>query len=472
MKGIKTSSASMADHRTFTFHRAWRKKQWNMPPLFLCLIIAILDDLIFNFKAVNYYDLAITIEKSGVGLPENAGVVNERSQPHISFERTNKTTTKADAYQTKETATSFTFPSREERFRYYMGDWYNQTLHPNDIDCDGISGVNALISDESVLISTSWASRKNQRDWREAHYGRAAFDIVASSGKDVERDFNWFVLTIGDGQSLNDRLPVASKSRYSRFVRRKDTGETVFRSIIWPLNMNRHFGPLNEYIDLRRRGKVAKWEDKKPTLIWRGSATGEGIGGNRDKYNVSTDVPHYPFGQRIDVVKEYFHKNQSIVDVAFPSAAIYRLPDHRKEPIGNLLRGYLRNSHISMEDQLKFKYILSIEGNDVASGLKWKMFSNSVVFMAKATVVSFFMEDLLVPFVHYVPLKDDLSNMVDMVEWARENDDMCRWISDQATKFVNDIWFTSQAMEDLETIKQELGKAYYDQFNDAVKSCA
>jgi len=354
-----------------------------------------------------------------------------------------------------------------------MGDWYNRTLHPNDIDCDGINEVNVLVSDEPVMMYTSWAMRKNQTgDWRETAYVRSAFDIVNSSGKDVERYFDRFIMAIGDGLCLNNRLPVASKSRYSRFVRRKDTNESVFRTMIWPLNMKRHYDPLNEYINLRRRGKVTKWEDKKPSLIWRGSITGEGIGGNRDKNNISTNIPHYQFGQRIHTVKEYFHINQSFVDVAFSTDSIDRLPDHKKDFIADLVSSYLRDSYTSMKGQLKFKYILSIEGNDVATGLKWQMLSNSVVFMAKPTVVSFFMEDLLVPFVHYVPLKDDLSNLVDMVEWARENDEMCKWISDQATKFVNDFWYTSQAVEDLKFIERELGKAYYDQFNDAVKSCA
>mmetsp|Transcript_15314 Transcript_15314/g.30345 ORF Transcript_15314/g.30345 Transcript_15314/m.30345 type:complete len:87 (+) Transcript_15314:1-261(+) len=81
------------------------------------------------------------------------------------------------------------------------------------------------------------------------------------------------------------------------------------------------------------------------------------------------------------------------------------------------------------------------------------------------------MEDLLVPFVHYVPVNDDLSDLVDMVEWARENDEKCRWISDQATKYVENVWTSEQAQEDLVFIQKELGKAYYYQFEDAVKSC-
>ena len=40
----------------------------------------------------------------------------------------------------------------------------------------------------------------------------------------------------------------------------------------------------------------------------------------------------------------------------------------------------------------------------MASGLKWMLFSNSVVFMAPPTKTSWAMEEKLVPYVHYIPL--------------------------------------------------------------------
>lgn len=40
------------------------------------------------------------------------------------------------------------------------------------------------------------------------------------------------------------------------------------------------------------------------------------------------------------------------------------------------------------------------------------LYSNSVVFMPLPTRVTWAMEDLLVPFVQYIPLANDLSNLV------------------------------------------------------------
>ncbi len=50
---------------------------------------------------------------------------------------------------------------------------------------------------------------------------------------------------------------------------------------------------------------------------------------------------------------------------------------------------YIRTSFSSMADQLKFKYFLSLEGNDVATGLKWMLLSNSVVFIASNKLFHF-----------------------------------------------------------------------------------
>jgi len=40
----------------------------------------------------------------------------------------------------------------------------------------------------------------------------------------------------------------------------------------------------------------------------------------------------------------------------------------------------------SIAEQLKYKYIISLEGNDVGSSLKWVLLSQSVAFMKKPAV--------------------------------------------------------------------------------------
>ena len=49
----------------------------------------------------------------------------------------------------------------------------------------------------------------------------------------------------------------------------------------------------------------------------------------------------------------------------------------------------------SVEEILKYKYIISAPGNDKDSGLQWKLASNSIVLMPKPLTESWFMESKL-----------------------------------------------------------------------------
>jgi len=71
----------------------------------------------------------------------------------------------------------------------------------------------------------------------------------------------------------------------------------------------------------------------------------------------------------------------------------------------------------SIAEQLEYKCILSIEGFDVASNLKWIMSSNSLCFMKKPIYETWFMEGRLLPDFHYVQLNDDYSDIEDRVNY-------------------------------------------------------
>ena len=85
---------------------------------------------------------------------------------------------------------------------------------------------------------------------------------------------------------------------------------------------------------------------------------------------------------------------------------------------------------------LKYKYIVSVEGNDKDSGLNWKLNSNSVILMAKPRITTWLMETTLLPDVHYVLLKDDYSDLKEKYIWCEKNKDKCKEIIKNANKFM------------------------------------
>lgn len=70
-------------------------------------------------------------------------------------------------------------------------------------------------------------------------------------------------------------------------------------------------------------------------------------------------------------------------------------------------------SWLTIQEQLEYKFVLCIEGYDVASNLKWVMSSNSLAVMPKPKFETWFMEGKLIPDYHYVVIKDDYSDLED-----------------------------------------------------------
>jgi len=66
---------------------------------------------------------------------------------------------------------------------------------------------------------------------------------------------------------------------------------------------------------------------------------------------------------------------------------------------------------MTIKQQLRYKFVLSIEGNDVATNLKWVMSSNSLPVMPDPVYETWFMEGTLKPDYHYVRIRKDFSDL-------------------------------------------------------------
>ena len=92
---------------------------------------------------------------------------------------------------------------------------------------------------------------------------------------------------------------------------------------------------------------------------------------------------------------------------------------------------------MSIKEQLKFKFILSLEGNDVATNLKWIMSSNSVCIMPRPKFETWFKEGSLVPNYHYIEIKDDFSDIEEVYSKFRSDHEICKEILYNAHTFVS-----------------------------------
>ncbi|UIR55208.1 lipopolysaccharide biosynthesis protein [Sphingobacterium sp. SRCM116780] len=107
-------------------------------------------------------------------------------------------------------------------------------------------------------------------------------------------------------------------------------------------------------------------------------------------------------------------------------------------------------SAIRISDHLQYKFILALEGNDVATNLKWIMSSNSIAVMPTPKYETWFMEGLLLPDVHYIHIRDDYSDLEEKLNYYIAHPEKAEEIIMHAHAFVQQ--FQNHKLEDLISI--------------------
>ena len=104
----------------------------------------------------------------------------------------------------------------------------------------------------------------------------------------------------------------------------------------------------------------------------------------------------------------------------------------KNHPLCNIEGG----GNLSIYDHLYYKYIMALEGNDVASNLKWVMSSNSVAVMPRPTCETWYMEGLLIPNYHYIEIADDYHDLIDRIMYYEAHPEEVKSIVQHAHEWV------------------------------------
>ena len=92
---------------------------------------------------------------------------------------------------------------------------------------------------------------------------------------------------------------------------------------------------------------------------------------------------------------------------------------------------------LSLYDHLHYRYIMALEGNDVASNLKWVMSTRSLAVMPRPTCETWFMEGRLIPNVHYVEVRPDYADLLEKMDHYSAHPDEANTIADAANAYVD-----------------------------------
>lgn len=180
--------------------------------------------------------------------------------------------------------------------------------------------------------------------------------------------------------------------RRPAFVKSRPIGGGNSNSILLKLNKVRHFTFVSDEIEFK---------DKLDMMVWRGKAIRN---------------------HRIRFMQQY-HKHP-LLNIG------------QSNPVEEGGDPSRQKRFMPIEEQLRYKFIFSIEGNDVGTNLKWIMSSNSLCLMKKPLYETWFMEGRLIPDKHYVLLKDDYSDLEEKINYYRNNQDAALEIIGCANQYV------------------------------------
>ncbi len=110
---------------------------------------------------------------------------------------------------------------------------------------------------------------------------------------------------------------------------------------------------------------------------------------------------------------------------------------------------------MTMEEQSQYKYIIHVDGNVNAYRLLTTMATGSVILRVESEYVSWF-DHIIKPNVHYIPVRADLSDLLDVINNCEANPDMCNTISQNAVSVANALSTEDAIKSIVQTEMQEL----------------
>ena len=154
---------------------------------------------------------------------------------------------------------------------------------------------------------------------------------------------------------------------------------------------------------------LPKWSDRIPQIFWRGS-------GSRRV------LPGQSSFKRRDVVSSL--RENPAADVLFVNNWIYPDDQIPEEWI---------STPITYWHFCNYKMVLIVDGNGISSAHTWCFGIGAVPFLV--TNNTFWFSDLLVPFENYIPVRYDLADLDEKIEWVLEHDVEAREIAERASEF-------------------------------------
>lgn len=159
---------------------------------------------------------------------------------------------------------------------------------------------------------------------------------------------------------------------------------------------------------------MLKWEERSSELCWVGGCSG--VGGN-ESLRVRFVKKIYDYNPFTKVRLSYWWSENKNIDAKYFC------------------------DRVNFSEFLKYKIFFIVDGNVIASNHMWGFASGCIPFLISNGKCWF--SSFIIPYTHYIPVNYDLSNLIEQIEFVKNNDSKAKEIAENSLEFVRKYFSSS-----------------------------
>lgn len=198
------------------------------------------------------------------------------------------------------------------------------------------------------------------------------------------------------------------------------------------------------YDGLRRWTELnwQEWGSRSETVLWRGATSGSGSISNPEM------TPDHLL-PRVQLC--LLAKNIPGTDLRITNIAQSKSPNLHRD---RLKQAEIRGARLPVEDWAGYKFAIDIDGNTNSFGtmLCRLILGCCVLKVDSAKDWSQWYYGSVKPWVHFIPIQSDLSDLAEKIAWCRQNDQECQRIATDGRAFANSLEYETETKLAVERI--------------------
>jgi hypothetical protein len=247
-------------------------------------------------------------------------------------------------------------------------------------------------------------------------------DGIIADGKQIPDGYYIFIIDDGVHKELD--FPVLGFA--------SDKGLVANKKVVLVPDNEAMSGYDELFVMIAKANQQHAWEQKIAKIFWRGTASG--------LFFHAGDETSYP---RLEFMRAV--KDADYIDAGFTSFPVTYTKKHKDYLASN----FTIAKFVAPADSFKYKYLLDIDGHSCSyERMAWILASNSLLLKHKSEKIQWFY-DKLQPYVNYLPIKEDFSDLHGQMLWAESHPEKVQELIKNAHVLAADVFSQASIKEAL-----------------------